>query len=61
MTVKLKGKACVLVFKCGISRICSYYELPLNARLYVELIKSLGVLIRLISNGPRREAVIARN
>ncbi len=66
VTVKLKRARPVYEYlsgwNCDISRINSYDELPLNARLYVEYIeKSLGVPIRLISNGPRREAVIARN
>lgn len=49
-------------WKCDISNICSYEELPEAAKKYVEFIENrIGVPITMISNGPRREQIIFRN
>lgn len=49
-------------WKCDISKIQKYSDLPDNARRYVEFIEeSIGIPIKLISNGPRRENIIMRN
>ena len=48
-------------WQCDISGARSYEELPKEARTYVERIEELvGVPIRMISVGPRREALIVR-
>jgi adenylosuccinate synthase len=48
-------------WRCDISGARSYGELPAAARAYVERIEELvGVPIRMISVGPRREALIVR-
>lgn len=49
-------------WKCDISGIGSYEELPEAAKGYVEFIeKQLGVPVTMISNGPRRDQIIFRN
>ncbi len=48
-------------WRCDISSARSFSELPRNAQAYVERIEELiGVPVRWISIGPRREAMIAR-
>lgn len=48
-------------WKCGISAICSYDDLPAEAKNYVEFIESrIGVPITMISNGPKRSDIIFR-
>ncbi|MCR4614720.1 MAG: adenylosuccinate synthase [Clostridiales bacterium] len=48
-------------FKCDIRGIRNYNELPKEVRDYVEFIeKELGVPIKMVSNGPRREEIIER-
>ncbi|WP_027086500.1 adenylosuccinate synthase [Cohnella panacarvi] len=48
-------------WKCGISRITRYEELPQAAREYVEWIEAeIGVPVTKVSVGPRREQVISR-
>jgi len=49
-------------WKCDISKIRKYGDLPYNTRKYVEFIEEfIGVPIKIISNGPRRENVIMRD
>jgi len=49
-------------WKCDISKIRKYSDLPYNTRQYVEFIEeTIGIPIKLISNGPRRENVILRD
>lgn len=49
-------------WKCNISDIYSYNELPEEAKKYVEFIeKHIGVPITMISNGPRRNQIIFKN
>lgn len=49
-------------WKCDISDIGSYEELPEAAKRYVEFIENqIGVPVTMISNGPRREQIIFRN
>ncbi|ONI46101.1 adenylosuccinate synthase [Candidatus Epulonipiscium fishelsonii] len=48
-------------WKCNISGIKNYDELPIEARNYVEFIeRHLGYPITMISNGPKREDIIIR-
>lgn len=48
-------------WKCDISQVCSYSDLPDNAKRYVEFIEdAIEVPIKWISNGPRRESIILR-
>lgn len=48
-------------WKCDISQIRSYRDLPDNAKRYVEFIEeAIEVPIKWISNGPRRESIIRR-
>ncbi len=48
-------------WKCSISGIKKYEELPENCRKYVEFIeKELGVPVTMVSNGPGREDIIYR-
>jgi len=48
-------------WKCDISKIRKYSDLPDNARRYVEFIEeAVGIPVKMISNGPRRENVIMR-
>ncbi|MBS7262977.1 MAG: adenylosuccinate synthase [Eubacteriales bacterium] len=48
-------------WKCDIRGIRRYADLPAEAKAYVEFIESeIGVPIRKISNGPRREEIILR-
>lgn len=48
-------------WKCDVSGIKKYEELPENCRKYVEFIeKELGVPVTMISNGPSRDAIIYR-
>ena len=48
-------------WKCDISGIRSFGELPGNARKYVEFIEErIGYPIRLISDGPKRNDFIIR-
>ena len=48
-------------WKCDISKIRRYEDLPCNARRYVELIEDfIGIPIKMISNGPRRDDIILR-
>lgn len=48
-------------WKCDISGIRKYSDLPSNARRYVEFIEeAIGIPVRMISNGPRRENIILR-
>ncbi len=52
---KLKG------WKCDISKVTSYDELPTEAKAYVEFIeKELGVKISMVSNGPSRKSMLYR-
>lgn len=49
-------------WKCDISDIYTYEELPQAAKRYVEFIeKQIKVPITMISNGPRRDQIIFRN
>jgi len=49
-------------WKCDISKVRKYDDLPDNAKRYVEFIEEfIGIPIKLISNGPRRENVILRD
>ncbi len=46
---------------CDIRGIKNYADLPIEAREYVELIeKELGVPIKMVSNGPRRDEIIIK-
>ena len=48
-------------FKCDIRGIRDFDKLPKEARDYVLFIeKEIGVPIKLVSNGPRREEIIVR-
>lgn len=48
-------------WKCDISGIRKYENLPDNAKQYIEFIESqVGYPIKLISNGPKREDIIMR-
>jgi len=48
-------------WKCDISKIRRYEDLPCNARRYVEFIEDfIGIPIKMISNGPRRDDIILR-
>ncbi|MDP4091241.1 MAG: adenylosuccinate synthetase, partial [Bacillota bacterium] len=48
-------------WKCNISYIRNYEELPDNARKYIEFIeKQIGYPVKIISNGPKREDIILR-
>lgn len=48
-------------WKCDISGIKKYEELPENARKYIEFIeKEIGYPIKMIGNGPKREDIIKR-
>ncbi len=48
-------------WKCDIRGLRSYDELPENAKKYVQFIENkIGVPIRIISTGPRRDEVINR-
>ncbi|NSW89377.1 MAG: adenylosuccinate synthase [Firmicutes bacterium] len=48
-------------WKCNISGIRKYDDLPGNAKKYVEFIENfIGIPIKWISNGPRRENIIMR-
>ena len=49
-------------WKCDISGIRNYADLPENCRKYVEFIEEkIGVPISMVSNGPGREDIIYRN
>lgn len=49
-------------WKCDISNIRRYEELPENARKYIEFIeKEIGCPIKMIGNGPKREDIIEKN
>ena len=60
-----KAKPVYKVFpgwKCNISEIREYEDLPENAKKYVEFIESyVGIPIKWISNGPGRENIIRRS
>ena len=46
-------------WKCDITHIKSYNALPIEAKHYIQFIeKSIGINIRYISNGPKREQLI---
>ena len=48
-------------WKCDVSGIREYSELPENCRKYIEFIeKEIGVPIKYVSNGPAREDIIIR-
>ncbi|MEG1887633.1 MAG: adenylosuccinate synthase [Oscillospiraceae bacterium] len=48
-------------WKCNVAGIRKYEELPENCRNYIEFIeRELGVPIKMVSNGPEREAIIMR-
>lgn len=48
-------------WKCDISNIRSYEELPENCKKYINFIeKKLNVPIKILSNGPRREQIMTR-
>lgn len=48
-------------WKCDVSGIRKYEDLPENCRKYVEFIeKEIGVPITMVSNGPAREDIIIR-
>ena len=48
-------------WKCDISHIRAYKDLPANARRYVEYIEEqIGVRISMVSNGPARESILYR-
>ncbi|MFT8316015.1 MAG: adenylosuccinate synthase [Clostridium sp.] len=48
-------------WKCDISSVRKYENLPHNAKHYIEFIeKQLGYPIKLISNGPKREDIILK-
>jgi len=48
-------------WKCDISNIRSYEELPENAKKYIEFIeKEIGYQITMIGNGPKREDIIKK-
>ncbi len=48
-------------WKCDISGVTAYEDLPVAAKRYVDFIENqLGLPITLISNGPRREQILIR-
>lgn len=48
-------------WKCDISSIRKYENLPYNAKQYIEFIeKQIGYPIKLISNGPKRDDIILK-
>lgn len=48
-------------WKCDVSGITKYEELPENCRKYIEFIESeIGFPIKIVSNGPAREDIIYR-
>jgi adenylosuccinate synthase len=48
-------------WKCDISKIRKYEDLPDNAKKYIEFIeKQVGYPIKFISNGPKRDDIILR-
>ena len=48
-------------WKCDISHIRAYKDLPANARRYVEYIEEqIGVRISMVSNGPARASILYR-
>ncbi len=48
-------------WKCDVSGIRSYADLPENCRNYIEFIeKEIGYPIKMVSNGPAREDIILR-
>lgn len=48
-------------WKCDIRGVRKYGDLPDNAKRYVEFIEEfVGIPVRMISNGPRREDIILR-
>ncbi len=48
-------------WKCDISNITKYEDLPLNCRKYIEFAeKEIGVPIKIVSNGPSRDNIIYR-
>ena len=48
-------------WKCDISGIKKYSDLPENCRKYIEFIeKQIGFKISLVSNGPARENIIVK-
>lgn len=48
-------------WKCDISNIKKYEDLPENAKKYIEFIeKEIGYPIKMIGNGPKREDIIIR-
>lgn len=59
-----KAKPVLKTFKgwhCDIRGIKNYSELPIEAREYVEFIeKELGVPIKMVSNGPKRDEIIRK-
>ncbi len=49
-------------FKCDISKVRKYEDLPENARKYVEYIENnIGAKIKYVSVGPERESLIVRD
>lgn len=49
-------------WKCDISGIKNYDDLPKNAKKYVEFVEEkLGYPVTLVSNGPKRDDIILRN
>lgn len=65
-TPKLNKAKPVLTYlkgwKCDISGIKNYDDLPENAKKYVEFVEEkLGYPVTLISNGPKRDDIILRN
>lgn len=47
---------------CDINGIKEYEQLPENCRKYIEFIeKEIGVPVKMVSNGPKREDIIYRN
>lgn len=48
-------------WKCDISKVTKYEDLPLNCRKYIEFAeKEIGVPIKIVSNGPSRNNIIYR-
>lgn len=65
VTAKLEKAKPVLVtlkgWKCDITGIRKYEDLPENCRKYIEFIeKEIGFKINMVSNGPAREDIIIR-
>ncbi|MFO7154371.1 MAG: adenylosuccinate synthase [Caldicoprobacter oshimai] len=60
----LKAKPVYKMFpgwRCDISKVRKYSDLPDNAKRYVEFIEEfIGIPIKMISNGPKREDIILR-